>query len=113
MKVMKAWLSLNFLLLFLAPLTLNAEPSLLLFSTEHSATKSWTKTDPTHSYAVVEAEEKIEETSDEETPPSALFQTSISLAPTASNCILSVTSTRPWNPVLQFCSRFTNSPPLS
>lgn len=110
---MKAWLSIHFLLFLLAPLTLNAEPTSSIFAIEKSSAKSWTQTSASNTDFAFEIEEKIEESNGDS---SALPYTLLSYSNLDSTSYVNVFFLAPtslWNAVLQFCSLFTISPPLS
>jgi hypothetical protein len=113
MKVMKAWLSIHFLLFLLAPLTLNAEPTSSTFAIEKSSAKSWTQTSASSTNYAFEIEERIEESSGDSSslPYTLLAKSDLYSSSYVNVFFLSPTLLR--NVVLQFCSLFTISPPLS
>ncbi len=113
MNVMKAWLSIHFLLFLLAPLTLNAEPNFSTFAIEKSSAKSFTQTSASNAEVAVEVEERIEESNgDSSALPYTLLSHNI-VDTTSYVNVFFLAPTSLWNAVLQFCSLFTNSPPLS
>lgn len=113
MEVMKALFLIPFYLLLLTPLTLNSETGTQFSFIEKtkSPVVSWTQAAPLHSDAV-ELEQTTEE-SNGDFPYLATLLADLEPAQATYVNLFYISSTSLWNPVLQFCSLFTISPPQS
>ncbi len=111
MEVMKALFFIPFYLLLLAPLTLNSETGSTFSTLEKTKTPavSWVESASFHKDAV-EFEQTTEESGDSFPHLAMLLALLEPVQPTYVN-LFYISSTSLWNPVLQFCSLFTISPP--
>lgn len=115
MEVMKALFLVPFYLFLLAPLTLNSETSASAFSLiekNQTPSVSWVQAASFHTDAAVEFEQTTEESDNDFPHLAALLALLEPVQPTYVN-LFYISSTSLWNPLLQFCSLFTISPPQS
>lgn len=108
---MKVWLTLQFVFFLLGALTLKGEPNTSILVLEKS--KTWSQYTFHNVESAIEAEVKVEESSDGDTTlDSYSIPFKNTIATTYQNFYF-LKAVNFFNAILQFCTLLTTSPPLS